>query len=70
MTEVLPLQKQSKLGWALSSLSMALYDLRKASVHKYVTFSSVVASLSGLCPSDLIFPVQQVVPEPLLFDSQ
>lgn len=39
VTAVLPLQKQSKFGCNLSSLSMALYDFRKASLHKEFSFS-------------------------------
>lgn len=71
VTAVLPLQKQSKLGWDRSSLSMALYDFRNASLHKEFNLSSVVPSFSESPPSGFFeFPLKQVWVDPFCLDWQ
>lgn len=71
VTAVLPLQKQSKLGWDLSSLSMDLYAFRYASLHNEFHLSSADPSLSKSPSSSFfVFPLKHVLPDPFCLDCE
>ena len=70
VTAVLPLQKQSKFGWDLNTLSIALYAFMKASLHIEFSSSSADKPFSDSPLSGFMLLLKQALPEPFRPDSE